>query len=638
MSTRRLVMGTAGHIDHGKTSLIKMLTGVDCDRLPEEKARGITIELGFTHLELPSGFAVGVVDVPGHERFVRAMVAGAAGIDFVLFVVAADEGVMPQTREHFAICRLLGLRHGLIALTKADLVDDEMLTLVKDELAELTAGTFLAAAPVVPVSAVTGAGREAIRQAIDDVARAVVERSDSGIFRLPIDRVFTIKGFGTVVTGTCIGGQVAVGDEVEILPEGRRARVRGLQVHEKPVEAAYAGQRTAVNLQGIELQEVSRGAMLATPDVLTPTQIIDVETELLPEAPRPIKHRSLVRVHCYTREVMARAVPLNFEVLEAGQTGLLQLRLAEPLIALPGDRFVLRSYSPVLTVGGGTILNSQANKHRAPYAEALADLQILRTGTLADRLAVHYRQAGRYGRRLARLAPLVGLHEKGLREEYQKLLSCRRIVRIDADTENAVDAEVFAALQAELLELVAAHHRDHPYEPGISRAELLGRAGVGAEAKVVQKALSALAAEKKAVIEGNLVHAPTHDAAADEAMQRSVARLHEAIRQAGMAAPTYKELQETEPDPKLLDQALAVLTRESRIRRVGPTLFYDAAVLAEAQERLTAYLAAHGDIDAQGMKTLYGISRKWTIPLAEYFDAQRLTLRVGDKRTLRRMK
>jgi selenocysteine-specific elongation factor len=408
-----------------------------------------------------------------------------------------------------------------------------------------------------------------------------------------------------------------------------------LQVHELPVKAASAGLRTAVNLQGVEIHDVARGAMLATPGVLTPTWMMDAETELLPDAPRPIKHRSLVRVHCYTREVMARAVPLDVESLAAGKRGLVQLRLAEPLIALPGDRFVLRSYSPMMTVGGGLILDSQARKHRAPYQQALADLQILRTGSLADRLEVRYRMAGRQGLELARLAPLLGLHEKGLREEYQKLLSRRRIVRIDPEAESAVDAGAFGELQAELIDLLTAYHQAHPEEPGISRAELLSRAAVGADPKVVQKALSALAGEKKVVVEGNLVHLITHDAAADQGLRRALEPVFEAIRRAGLEAPTYKELQEHEPVPKLLDQALAMLTRENRVCRVGPNLYYDAAIMDDIRQRLTAFITEHGEIDAQGMKTVFGISRKWTIPIAEYFDAQRLTLRVGDKRVLR---
>ena len=634
--SRRLVMGTAGHIDHGKTSLIKLLTGVDCDRLPEEKARGITIELGFTHLTLPSGEVVGVVDVPGHERFVRTMVAGAAGIDFALLVIAADEGVMPQTREHLAICRLLGIRHGLVALTKIDMVDDEMRELATADASAFVAGAFLEGAPIAPVSSVTGEGKDDLLAAIARTAGAATERSDSGIFRLPVDRVFTIKGFGVVTTGTCIGGRIAVGDEVEILPAGRRARVRGLQVHGEPVDSAGAGQRTAVNLQGVEVADVERGAMLATPGALEPSAMLDVDAELLPDAARPLKRRALVRVHCGARETAARAVPMSAETLDRGGRGAVQLRLAAPLIALPGDRFVLRSPSPAATIGGGVVLHPHPRKHRAPYADALADLDTLRAGDLGARLLVFCRQAGRGGLTFARLPALLGVGDKALRAECQKLLGAKRLVQVDAENERMVTAEIFAELKADIVAFLTEFHRDRPAEAGVNRAELLTQPAKGADPKAMGKALAALVAESKAALEGGLARLAGHAAHAGDALQKVVERVVEIARAAGLAAPTLKDLQDQIGDAKLLKTALDMLVREQRLARLGDALFCDAAALADAERRLVDYLATHGEIDAQGMKTLFNLSRKWTIPLAEHFDAARLTLRVGDKRVLRK--
>jgi len=631
----RLVLGTAGHIDHGKTSLIKLLTGYDCDRLPEEKARGITIELGFTHLELPSGTTIGIVDVPGHERFIKTMVAGAGGIDFVMLIVAADEAVMPQTREHFAICRLLNLRHGLVALTKIDMVDEELIELAREDVAQLVRGSFLEGAPVVPVSSVTGAGREALVQAIEQVAAQIPSRPDSGILRLPVDRVFTMRGFGTVVTGTCIGGRVAVGDEIEILPTELRAKVRGLQVHGQPVEVAYAGQRTAVNLQGIELEQAPRGSVLATPGMLSPTYMIDVELTLESDAPRPLKRRSLVRLYSFTREALGFAVPLSVEQIEPGQSAKAQLRLQSPIIVLPGDRVVLRSYSPMMTIGGGVVLNSHPYKHRAPYTEALADLALLHGGDLLQKMTVHYRQAGRRGLELARLGPLLGVAGKSLREAYQTMLSKRQIVRLDSDVDLAIDAGVLAEIKKELIDALALFHQNQPAEPGLNRAELANRFAKGSSIKVINKVLSLLVNDGQVALDGSVARLAGHQAVAGDELQQVREKILEAVRRAGFAAPTYKELQEAAGTDSP-DQALSMLVREGRLMRIGGILYYDPAVLAEIERLLVGYLEKNGEIDAQGLKNLLNISRKWTIPLGEHFDAARLTLRVGDKRVLRR--
>jgi len=633
---RRLIMGTAGHIDHGKTRLIKLLTGVDCDRLPEEKARGITIELGFTHLRLPSETIVGVIDVPGHERFVRNMVAGAGGIDFVLLVIAADEGVMPQTREHFAVCRQLGIAHGLIALTKTDMVDEEMLELAREDVELLVADSFLEGAPIVPVSSQTGEGKQELLTALDEIAAAVVGRSDSGILRLPIDRVFTMKGFGTVVTGTTVGGRIGVGDVVALLPGDLTAKVRGLQVHGDKVDVAYAGQRTAVNLQGVAVDQVQRGQMLAAPALLAPTYMIDAEIVLEADAPRPLKMRSLVRLHSFTREVMAHVIPLDREQIEPGEGGKVQLRLRASVVTLPGDRFVMRSYSPIATIGGGIVLHSHPRKHRRPYTQALADLEALRGDDLLEKMMVHYRHAGRGGVALAHLGPMLGVAEKALREAFNLLLSRQRVVRVDKEADLAVDVEALAELQNDLLKLLADFHKAEPTQPGLSRAELNARASKGAAPKVLQRALNDLVGDGRVVMEGSVARLATHSATADKQLQEVRDRLQQTIEQAGFSAPTRKDLEAEVDDGKMLDKALGMLVRGGQVVRVGETLYFAADALANAERMLIDYLSEHGEIDAQGMKTLFGVSRKWSIPLAEYFDAAKLTLRVGDKRVLRR--
>ncbi|MBI4391738.1 MAG: selenocysteine-specific translation elongation factor, partial [candidate division NC10 bacterium] len=368
---KHIIVGTAGHIDHGKTSLVKALTGIDTDRLKEEKERGISIELGFAHLTLPDGLRLGIVDVPGHERFVKTMLAGVGGIDLVILVIAADEGIMPQTREHLHICRLLQIPRGLVALTKRDLVDADWLELVAEEVRTFLKGTFLEGAPVLPVSATTGEGLDALKAALAALAAEAEPKRVEGIFRLPIDRVFTMKGFGTVITGTLLAGSLKVGDEVVVLPEGLRSRVRRLQVHGETVEQAFAGQRTAVNLPGIEVSAIARGSLLCLPGTLRPSTAMDATLTLLEDAPRPLKNRGRIRFHLGTSELLARAVLLDREELPPGQSAYVHLRLESPGAALPQDRFVIRSYRPAVTVGGGMILDPAPPQRRRKRQEIL---------------------------------------------------------------------------------------------------------------------------------------------------------------------------------------------------------------------------------------------------------------------------
>jgi len=380
---KQIILGTAGHIDHGKTSLIKALTGIETDRLKEEKQRGITIELGFAHFNLPGGQALGIVDVPGHEKFVKNMVAGATGIDIVALVIAADEGVMPQTKEHLEICQLLKIQHGLVVLTKIDMVESDWLELVKEDVSEYLSETFLSEAPMVEVSSVTGQGMEDLTDVLDKLAQEVPEKEVGHIFRVPVDRVFTMKGFGTVITGTGISGKIRVGDEITIYPQGVSTRIRGLQVHNKEENDVSAGLRTAVNLQGIEKAVIRRGDVLATKDSLRPTYMVDVDLDLLSSAPRKLKNRARVRFHSGTSEIMARVVLLERDEMKPGESCFAQIRLDEPTAVLRGDRYVLRSYSPVRAIGGGEVLNALPGRKKKRFSDAvLAEMKSLQSGEL----------------------------------------------------------------------------------------------------------------------------------------------------------------------------------------------------------------------------------------------------------------
>jgi len=632
---KQIVLGTAGHIDHGKTTLVKALTGIDTDRLKEEKARGITIELGFAYLDLPSGQRLGIVDVPGHEKFVKHMVAGAAGIDLVALVIAADEGVMPQTREHLDICRLLGVAEGLVALTKTDMVDEEWRELVTEDVREYLKGTFLEDAPIVPVSAVSGQGMDELIKVLDQMAARLAEKPAHGPFRLPIDRVFTMKGFGTVVTGTAIGGQVEVGQEVEVYPHKIKARVRGLQVHNQEVTAARRGQRTAMNLQGLERTELMRGEVVASPGSLVPSLWLDVEATALAGAPRPLKHRAPVRFHAGSGEVMGRLMLLDRDELRPGEQAFCQLRLEQPVAVMAGDRFVLRSYSPVTTVAGGVVLHPHSSRHKRNRPEIIEDLKNLRQGEPRQRIAIQARLADEAGLTGADLARLVNLPPKELDTLLADMLSKKELVRFDKESGRLLAAPVLDQLRQRALALTADFHRQQPLRPGLSREELKQRLGQNLEVKVFAYLLNKLTAEGEIVAEKDLIRLPKHEVrlAADEKALKE--RLEKAYREGGLAPPNLNDVLEGE-DKNQARQVLGVLMNEGVLVKVKGELFYHAKVLKDIRERLVAYLTENQKISAPQFKEVLGLSRKYIIPLLEYFDTVQLTMRLGDERVLRK--
>ncbi|MDA8125250.1 MAG: selenocysteine-specific translation elongation factor [Deltaproteobacteria bacterium] len=633
-------MGTAGHVDHGKTALIKRLTGVDTDRLKEEKERGITIELGFASLALPDGRTLGVVDVPGHERFVRNMVAGAAGIDLVVLVIAADEGVMPQTREHLQICTLLGLKKGFVALTKIDMVDDEWLTLVGEDLRAFLGGTFLEGAPIVPVSSLSGAGFPELTETIARIAGEVEEASDVGIFRLPVDRVFTMKGFGTVVTGTLASGKVAVGEEVEISPLGLRAKVRGIQVHNRAVETAEGGQRTAINLQGVDKALIERGYCLTGPDSLVPAQRFDGRYRHLASAARKLKHRTLVRFHTGTSEVMARVILLDREELAPGEEASIQLVLETPLAVVAGDRFVIRSYSPVTTIGGGVICDPLPRKHKRFSEAVLQQFQALTGGAEHEKLAVILERAGIEGSTEARLVLRTGIRRPELRKQLEAMFSKKEALLVDREEGRVLAGPVYAALLEAMVRNLKEYHERNPLKEGLSREELRTTLAPGTaeglHPKIFSMALRDLEKGERIVVEKETIRLAGHQVRLQGEMEDLRAKLSGLYKSGGLAPPTAREVLERFVDRKKeITSLLQVMTREGELVRISEDLHFHKEVLEKLREDYRQLLVRDGEATPATFKDLTGLTRKFIIPLMEYFDMAKLTMRAGDRRILR---
>jgi selenocysteine-specific elongation factor len=636
---RSVIVGTAGHIDHGKTTLVRALTGVDADRLPEEKRRGITIDLGFAELDL-GDVRVGFVDVPGHERFVKNMLAGAHGLDLVALVIAADEGVMPQTREHFDICRLLGVSTGIVVLTKSDAVDEELLELVRLEASELAAGSFLEAAPVVAVSARTGQGIDELKEALRASALNAPARTSDAVARLPIDRSFTMRGFGAVATGTLVAGEISEGDELELLPAGERVRVRGLQVHGAQVKTAGAGQRTAVNLGGVDAAGVERGMVLAPIGRLRPTQILDAWVDVLADAPRGLRTRQRVRVHHGTAEVLARVAALEESgEIAPGSKGLAQLRLEAPIVALPGDRFIVRTYSPQRTIAGGVVVDAHAQKHRGrERVAARTRLAALEGADRAARLAFFAESAGGRGLPHASAAALTGWRDDVLAEAIAECLKRGAVV----ESEGVLAASgVFGALVRAAVEEVEAHHRREPLSRGLARETLRERVFSRAAPELFRAALKRAEADGTLVPERELVRAGGHslDLSTEDAALRD--RLESVYREAGLEAPALEDAFARAGGATAkrdhLRKLLQLLLDSGALLRVKDDLLFHREALASLTAALREYADARAPdrlIDVAAFKELSGVSRKYAIPLLEYFDRERVTRRAGDRRLI----
>ena len=631
--SKSVIVGTAGHIDHGKSALVEALTGTHPDRLEEEKRRGITIDLGFAFLE-EDGVRFGFVDVPGHERFVSNMLAGAAGVDLVLLVIASDESIKPQTREHFDICRLLGVKRGVVALTKSDLTDADTLGLVRLEVEDYLRGSFLEGAPIVPVSAKTRAGMPELKRELHHVASEVTGKDAERHFRLPIDRAFAIKGFGAVVTGTLISGGVGAGDEVELFPQRKVLRVRGVQSGGKNVERAVAGQRTAVNLAGIEHTALQRGMALAAPGKFRTTRRIDARLALLLSAPK-MKQRSRVHFHAGTSETIAEVFLYGVNELAPGQSALAHLHLQEEVLALPGDRFIVRQFSPVTTIGGGAVLDALARRPMVRDAGRVAFLETLERGDKADMLAAMTERAP-MGLVFDEVVARTGWLEDEARAVAQKLAASGRARNVAVDALMLVPAKPFEEVRQKITVRVERFHKENPLLPGISREDLRSSVGRRTRAETFRTALEELVRQKKLEVQGDLVKRAGSAIALEPAEALAKEQIEAAFAAAGLAVPAVREVLSKLPvEAKRAEKILQILLREKSLVRVTPELIFHRDALARLRERLSTYKKTKGErISVPVFKELTGITRKYAIPLLEYLDRERVTRRAGDERVI----
>jgi selenocysteine-specific elongation factor len=604
---RNIIVGTAGHIDHGKTSLVKALTGTDADRLAEEKRRGITIDLGFAHLQLSRDVRLGFIDVPGHERFVRNMLAGAAGIDMVLFVIAADESIKPQTREHFEICRMLGVQAGVIALTKADNVGSDFVDLVRMEVDDLVAGTFLEQAPKLPVSSVTGEGLEALRHALETTALSVREKRAGGCFRLPVDRSFTMRGFGTVVTGTLISGTLAREQEVELYPTGRRLRVRGIQVYGEAADRARAGQRTAVNLAGIEPGEIQRGMVLSDAGRFTPVTRFDARLDLLPSA-KALKNKAPIHLHIGAAEIQAEVrFPDRRASLKPGENAWARIVMREPALVLPGDRFIVRMFSPVITIGGGVVADITGRKYDSDR------LRVLLEGDPRTRIELLVQERP-HGIRRAELSAITGLIDipqgmlpQGIAGEW------------------LIAPECVAALKQKITLRVREFHKEHRLLPGIPKQDLRGELDTEVFEHVLKAAVPELTQD------GDVVRLTSHRVVLKLDEEQAQSTMEKAFADAGLTAPAVAEvLKASGIETARAKSMLQMLLRDGRLIRISEDLVLHRETCARLRSDVAARKGQRFAVPE--FKDWTGVSRKFAIPLLEYLDREHVTRREGDQR------
>jgi selenocysteine-specific elongation factor len=634
---KQIILGTAGHIDHGKTSLIKALTGTDTDRLKEEKERGITIELGFAALDLPNGQHLGIVDVPGHEKFVKNMVAGATGIDIVVMVIAADEGVMPQTREHMEICTLLDVQSGMVAVTKIDMVDEEWLELALEDIRDFVKGTFLEDAPVAAVSSTTRKGIPEFIEILDELAAKIPERPPSDLFRLPIDRVFTMKGFGTVITGTLISGRVQVGDTIMIYPSGITSKVRGIQVHNKSAGEARAGMRTAVNFQGLEKEAISRGEVLSKPNTLEASYMVDVFFNYLASNKKPIKNRTRVRFHTGTSEVLGNLILLDREELAPGEDTVVQLRLDTPVALVKDDRFVIRSYSPIYTIGGGKVLNPIPLKHKRFKPDAVEGLKALGHQAPEAIILFHVEASGYQGVSFSHLKMMTNLPDKQLENVLQGLLSPKTLIQADKENRIYIHNSCSERLKNDAQRQLADYHRANPLKPGMSKEELKTKFPPLLTSKLFNLTLNQMIKEKEIVQDENIIRLASHAVSLGGKQADVKDKILKTYLNAGLQPPYFKELAKSlDTDVKRSREVLMHLVNEGTIVKVKEDLYFHAEAINTLKKRLVKFLEAQGEITTPQFKEMTGVSRKYVIPLAEHFDSTHVTLRVGDVRKLRK--
>lgn len=634
---KQIILGTAGHIDHGKTTLVKALTGMDTDRLKEEKLRGITIELGFADIDLPSGHHVGIVDMPGHEKFVKNMVAGAAGIDMVAMVIAADEGVMPQTQEHMEICTLLDVKHGVIVLSKTDLVDEEWMELVLEDIKQFIKGTFLENADVIPVSSVTGSGISDFIESLEGLINIIPQRPSTDLFRLPVDRVFTMKGFGTVITGTLISGHVNVGDGVMIYPSRIVSKVRGIQFHNQTVDSAKGGMRTAINFQGLNREDVQRGDVIANTDVLIPSYMVDVSMHFLKSNKKPIKNRTRLRFHSGTSEILGYLILLDGEELLPGENTVAQIRLESPLCAIKDDPFVLRSYSPVRTVGGGKVLNPIPPKHKRYKKDIVEGLKSLVNGTPKEIVLFHIEAAAFKGISFIELKVIVNVANKELKVILDEELSTKNIIQVDKEKKICIHKKTASKLEKMLKSYLEDYHKTNPLKNGMQKEELKSKVPSIISQKIINLLLNKMIKEEKIFQEEKIVRLAEHavSLAGDQKVLRK--KILDLYGKHKLTPPYFKDLCDIlEIDSKSAKDVVIHLLEEDLIAKVKEGLYYDVQEIGLLEDRLVNFLENNKEITMPQFKEMTGASRKYVIPLAEYFDSKNITLRIGDIRKLRR--
>ncbi len=632
-----IILGTAGHIDHGKTSLVKALTGVETDRLKEEKERGITIELGFASLDLPNGKHIGIVDMPGHEKFVKNMVAGASGIDVVTMVIAADEGVMPQTREHMEICNLMGIQHGMIALTKTDLVDEDLLEMALDDINDFVKGTFLEDKPVIPLSSATGQGLDEFITTLESICHNIPERKFSSIFRLPVDRVFSMKGFGTVITGTLASGAIHVGDDIMVYPRKITSKVRGVQVHSTSVDNAGPGTRTAINFQGLDKESVLRGDVLSFPGALIESYMVDAHFHYLKSNAKPAKPRTRIRFHSGTSEILGYMVLLDREELLPGEEASVQFRLEAPVCCIKDDRFVIRSYSPIKTIGGGAILNPASPKHKLFDEKVIQGLESLVMDDGEQTISFFLSLKGFQGLSLNQLRVMTNIPDKKLAAFLQKMLAKQEIVQTNKEKQIYVNGDFFYGFKEKIIEKLQAYHKANPLKEGMPTQELKSKFQYIEDSKFFNILFSKLAKEKIIILDKNIVKLLDFKVALKVDQHEIKEKIVKIYKSSGLTPPFFRTIcQDLNLDKTTAKDVLQMLIDGKKIIKTKDDLYFDARAIADLEEKLIGFLKSKGKITTPEFKDMIGISRKFIIPLIEYFDSINLTIRVGDERQLRR--
>lgn len=626
---KSIIIGTAGHIDHGKTALVKALTGVDTDRLPEEKVRGITIDLGFAHVKWED-FDVSFIDVPGHERFVKNMLAGIGGIDLLILVVAADESLMPQTREHFDICRLLSIRSGLVVITKLDLVDAETLASVRRDISAMVQGSFLENAPVLAVSARTGEGLEGLKERILDLLRSIPERQATGMFRLPVDRVFTLKGHGTVVTGTLMSGRIRRDDSAEILPSHRRTKIRSIHAHNMNVSEAFAGQRTAVNLQGIEKEEIVRGDVLTEPGFFNTTSLLDAKITLLTHS-RPLLHNALVRFHHLTTDVLSRVTLIGKDSISGGETGFVQLRLQKPAVAVHGDRFILRRQSPLITIGGGVILDAMPVK-RAVKGDPAARrrLELLENASLEERFANAVADKG-----------LAGAEENWLKAKLNLPVSeilklqTNEVIILKEHPLLAISEKSEALLFKKIMDAVSSFHQANPLLPGMPKEELRSRSLSFIPTETFLATLDQAVSQEKLQIQKDLIALFGRRVSLSSAEEQLSLGVEHALVRCGLAFPGFDKIAgDLEQSPEEIRKHIYVLVRRGNAVKMGDDYFVHRKSWEDLKQMIRGLKSTRKSFSVPDFKTLFGVTRKYAIPLMEQLDREGVTRRSGNERII----